>query len=257
MRDALDHLYKTKLQLLAVLSTLLGVILLLLADLAEATFTLPPWLSALPLTDLGSALFTTGLLAIAFEYIDRKDGDERANLRLRQVLREEAPAIRQAVLDGLAFSPDGLKEVASPELLDRITRNALELRLDDGPLAEAVYGDVRSQIIDNAERWHDLDIAVSLSPWTDGPEHFSDTMFVATIRTTYRTVPGAPTMRFACVSDTREYRELLDDPGVDVWYFQPVGELDGSSPDAFQLLQVTIDGQERPIRRTSGHGPAG
>ena len=254
MRDALDRLYKTKLQLLAVLSTLLGVILLLLANLAESTLALPPWLSALPLTDLGSALFTTGLLAVAFEYIDRRDGDERANLRLRQVLREEAPAIRQAVLDGLAFSPDGLKAVASPELLDRITCNALELRLDDGALAEAVYSDIRSQIINNTERWHDLDIAVSLSPWADGPDGVSDTMFVATIRTTYRTVPGAATMRFACVSETREYRELLDDPGVDVWYFQPVGELDGSSSEAFQLLQVTIDGQERPIRRTKRKG---
>lgn len=252
MRDALDRLYKTKLQLLAVLSTLLGIILLLLTHLSADS--LPSWLQALPLTDVGSALFTTGLLAVAFEYLDRKDGDERANQRLRQVLREEAPAIRQAVLDGLAFSPDGLKAAMTPEVLDRITRNALELRLGDGALAEAVYGDVRSQIIENVERWQDLDVDVSLSPWSDGPAGLAGKMFVATIRTSYRTVPGAPTMRFACVSDTREYRELLDDPGVDAWYFQPVDDLDGSSPEAFQLLEVIVDGTERPIRRTKRKG---
>lgn len=97
-------------------------------------------------------------------------------------------------------------------------------------------------------------MAVSLSPWTEAPAGLERDMFVATVRTSYRTVPGAPTMRFACVSDTREYRELLADPGVDVWYFQPVGDLDASSPDAFELLQITIDGQERPIRRTKRKG---
>lgn len=135
MRDVLDQLYQTKLQLLAVLSTVGGVALLLLARWAEATAEVS-WLATLPLTDIGSALFTTGLLAVAFEYIDRRDGDERANQRLRQVLREEAPTVRDAVVDGFTFNADSLKNVASPELLNRIARNALALRLGDQALAE-------------------------------------------------------------------------------------------------------------------------
>ena len=127
MRDALDRLYKTKLQLLAVLFTVFGIALLLLGHATNLSTAVPIWLSDLPLTDLGSALFTTGLLAVAFEYIDRRDGDERANQRLRQVLREEAPAIRDAVFDSLAFRPEALKDVASPEFLDRISRSTLEL----------------------------------------------------------------------------------------------------------------------------------
>ena len=146
MRDLLDQLYKTKLQLLAVLSTVGGIALLLLARWTE-TVADASWLTNLPLTDLGSALFTTGLLAVAFEYLDRKDGDERANQRLRQVLREEAPAIRDAVVDGFAFNADALKNVASPELLDRIVSNALALRLGDPALAHDAYTDLRDQVI--------------------------------------------------------------------------------------------------------------
>jgi hypothetical protein len=37
-------------------------------------------------------------------------------------------------------------------------------------------------------------------------------MFVATIRTEYRITSASPMMRFACVSDVGESRELLQDP---------------------------------------------
>lgn len=253
MRDALDRLYRTKLQLLAVLSGVAGIILLVAARSLQHNPELH-WLSNLPLTDIGSALFTTGLLGVAFEYIDRKDGDDRATERLHRVLQQEAPALRKAVYDALAFSPDGLKEIASPELLGRITRNSLELQLGSGPLADAVYGDVQRQILDAPERWHDLDIDATLTPWTDGPATGRCAMFVATVKTTYRTRPAKPVMHFACVSDMQEYRELDADPSTWAWYFQPIDGLDGASPDVFQLVQFTIDGHEQPVRRTKRKG---
>ncbi|MEV0475051.1 hypothetical protein [Streptomyces prunicolor] len=35
------------------------------------------------------------------------------------------------------------------------------------------------------------------------------------------------------------------------WYFQPINGLDAGSPEAFELVSVTIDGKSRPIRRSS------
>jgi hypothetical protein len=255
MRDLLDQLYKTKLQLLAVLSTVGGIALLLLARWADSATATIPWLTSLPLSDLGSALFTTGLLAIAFEYLDRKDGDERANQRLRQVLREEAPAIRDAVVDGFAFNADALQNVASPELLDRIVSNALALRLGDPALAHDAYTDLRDQVIRAPERWRDVKASVALSPWTDGPATGVGSMFVATIRWEYRVRPATPTVRFACVAERDEYRELLRDPTtVSVWYFGRPAGIDAASPDAFELVQCAVNGTDRPIRRTQRKG---
>ncbi|MYS21214.1 MULTISPECIES: hypothetical protein [unclassified Streptomyces] len=71
------------------------------------------WLSDLPVMNIGSALFTTGLIAIFFEYVDEADAEVRPE-RLRKVLVEEAPATRDAVVDGFAFAPDSLRNVASP-----------------------------------------------------------------------------------------------------------------------------------------------
>ncbi|MDQ3153866.1 MAG: hypothetical protein M3R63_19865 [Actinomycetota bacterium] len=151
MRNVLIRLYQAKLQLLAILCTIAGISLLLLARWAGQVSGWG-WVDALPVTDVGSALFTTGLIVVAFEYVDRKDGEIRAVQRLRQVLREQAPAMRDAVIDGFAFKPDDLSRVASPDTLDRVARNSLAIQLGDRSLAEEVYADVREQVIRVRER---------------------------------------------------------------------------------------------------------
>jgi hypothetical protein len=72
MPNPLQRLYQTKLALLATIFTFVGVALLVLARWSEATGAWS-WLANLPVTDIGSALFTTGLIVIAFEYIDQQD----------------------------------------------------------------------------------------------------------------------------------------------------------------------------------------
>jgi hypothetical protein len=75
-------------------------------------------------------------------------------------------------------------------------------------------------------------------------------MFVATIRTEYRFVPVSPVLRFTGVSDLDEYRESLQNPSCTVvHYVQPAGELDGASAEAPELVDLTVDGVPRPIRR--------
>jgi len=136
MASHLQRLYRTKLLFLATVCTVAGIGLLLLARWAEKV---PgwEWLRDLPIIDLGSALFTAGLIVIAFEYIDHEDGEVRAIHRLRQVLGEQAPAMRDAVIDGFAFKPDDLTRVASPDTLDRIARNSLPADFAGAPAARS------------------------------------------------------------------------------------------------------------------------
>jgi hypothetical protein len=262
MRTTLDRLYKTRLQLLAVLSTLLGVILLLVARSTEGSAELS-WLAALPLTDIGSALFTTGLLAVVFEYIDRRDGDERANQRLRQVLREEAPAIRDAVINGFAFAPDDLARVATPETLDQIIQNGLAIRLGDKRFADELYVDIRDQAIRSIERWSDARINIRLSMDRSGangsavraPQPDAHERLIVTVRHEYTTIPASQTRRFASVSDRDEYRELTQEGAATfVWFTNPSSGVDAGSTEAFELVQFSVDGEERPIRRSARKG---
>lgn len=254
MPTPLDQLYTTKLQLIAVLAVVGGITCLMLAHWSM-TAPAPSWLAALPLSEIGSTLFSTGLLAVFFEYIDRQHGDERTNQRIRQALRQEAPAIRDAVLDSFAFNTEALKDIASPDTLDRIAAGALGLRLGDQALAHDIYTDVRTQVIRAPERWHDVTITVELTPWTAGPATGHGSMFVATLRWEYRVTPASPTLRFACVSDPHEYRELLRDQATtSAWYFDRSAPIDAASREAFELVQLSVNGKARPIRRTERQG---
>lgn len=253
MANPLDQLYKTKLQLVAVVAVVGGIAGLMLAHWGSLPGA-PVWLGQLPVGEIGSTLFGTGLLAIFFEYVDRKHGDERTEQRIRAAVRNEAPAIRDAVLDSFAFNADALKGIASDETLDRISSNALGLRLGDDALAQEVYTDVRNQVIRVPERWRDLRISVHLAP-EKKPTEPSRPMFVATVRREYRVRPAGPILRFASTGDLGEYRELLRDTTVaGQWYFQPKGNVDAGDRRVFELLQFSINGTERPIRRTERSG---
>ncbi|WP_082376144.1 hypothetical protein [Nocardiopsis sp. NRRL B-16309] len=246
-----QSLYKTKLTLLAVIAIVVGTALLLLSAWAEQQ---PGWelLSAAVVNDVGVALLTTGLVVIAFEYINREHGEAQAMHRLRQVVAEQAPAIRDAVIQGFAFNADDLARVSSPEVLDQIVRNSLAIQLKDRQLAEDVYTDLRQQVIRAPERWHDVHVSVALDPWKDGPAAGVGSMFVATVRWEYRVVPSSSVMRFSAVSDLDDYRTLLDDPTTTgAWYFEPIANLNGASPESFELVQFTVNGEERRIRRSS------
>lgn len=254
MAHPLDQLYKTKLQLLAVLLAVAG---LALVGCGYWLKTQGPGQSVLSdaAVNFGYALLTTALVAFIFEYLDRKYGEQRTKEGLREAVRAEAPAIRDVVLDSLAFNANTLKGVTSDEQLDHIATNALALRLQDEQLARDLYTDVRDQVINASERWHDVQIAVSLAPWTNGPVSGKGSMFVATVRWEYKVKPAMNTMRFACVADAGEYRELLRDPSVtSAWHFDSSGGIDPASSEVFELAAFTVDGKERKIRRTKRPG---
>jgi hypothetical protein len=246
MQSPLQRLYRTKLVLLAVASTAVGIALMVFARWPGLT--VATWILGLA-TDFGGVLLTTGLVVLAFEYVVCRDDELRSHEELRQLLHEEAPAFRDAVVEGFAFEPESLTNVASPETLDRVIENSLAIRLGDAELARDAYADLREQVVRAPERWRDAQVSIALAR---SPH---DGMFVATVRCEYRSILSSPVQRFACVSDMDEYRELLQDPScAALWYFESIAGLDGASPEAFELVQITVDGKPLKSRRTAKRG---
>ncbi|MBB5852964.1 hypothetical protein HDA45_003051 [Amycolatopsis umgeniensis] len=81
-----------------------------------------------PTSELGRTLLSSGVIAVIFEQYDRKEAEDLANSHFRSAIRQEASAIRDAVLDSFAFSPDRLKNIASDSTRDRIAAHAIVLR---------------------------------------------------------------------------------------------------------------------------------
>lgn len=247
-----SRLRKTKAALLAVALTLSGI-LLIMANGWLSAFNLGPfnWLHALPLGELGGTLFGAGLLGTLFEYSFRKDQEEATVEQFRAIVKEQAPAMRDAVIDGFAIHPEDLKRVANPELLDDIASNVMSLRLGDEQFASEIYRDIRDQAIGAAERWHDVEVRVRLSTAVERSTAATP-LFDVVVEWEYTTVPSGPLRRFACVSDRDEYNDLREDvPATSAWLMMPRPGMDASSRDCYELLEVTVDGEPQTIRRSA------
>ena len=246
-----SRLRKTRAALLAVSLTLAGVLLITLNGWLSGLDLGPwNWLHALPIAELGGILFGAGVLSTLFEYSFRKDQEAATMEQFRHIIAEQAPAMRDAVVEGFAIRPDDLKRVATPELLDNLATNAMALRLGDEQFARELYTEIRDQGIRAAERWHDVEVSVRLSTAVERSAYGAP-LFDLTVEWQYTTVPSHSVRRFACVSDRDEFNELVTDiPSTSTWFMRARPGMDASSRDCYELLSFTVDGEPRSIRRT-------
>ena len=244
------RLIKTRGALLAVSLTLAGILLIALNSwLATLELQDWQWLHLLPLGELGGTFFGAGLLGTLFEYTFRRDQEAATLDQFREIIAEQAPAIRDAVIDGFAIAPADLKRVATPELLDTIAANAMALRLDDPQFAREIYASIRDQTIRASERWLDVDVNMRLSTMVERSASGASLLDV-TVTVEYTTVPSHPVRRFVCTSDREEHNALRHDrPATSAWFMTPRPGIDAGSRENFELLSFTVDGVKRDIRR--------
>jgi hypothetical protein len=256
MHDPLHRLYRTKLALLASVLLFLGLGLLIFGHWVQHAAGWQ-WLANWPILDIGSGMFTTGLLGVALQYLDGEDSEVRDTERLKRVLADSTPAMRDAVISGFAFQPEDLARVATTEVLDKIITNGLAIRLGDASFADEIYDDLRQQAIGIPERLHDARIAIRLSPLPLGKAGPSakTMLFAVTVRWEFSVIPAYATRRFICLDDLDEFRELNQDTvATSAWYFKPKAGLIAADKAAFELIEFTVDGEPRSIRRSTKTG---
>lgn len=245
-----DRIYQLKVTIVALVALGIGIALLTLSRSLAGNLAWA-WLTFWPLGELGGILVGAGLLGIVWDYFDGKDREARDDARVRRLLKEAAPDFRDAVVRGFAVENDDLKRVATPELLDQIASNVLALRLGNRAFASEVYADIRDQAVRAPERWRDVDVAIRLSS-IDERSTKGAPWFTVTVTWSYTVTPSHAVQRFACVSDKDEYHDLISDiPSTATWFMTPRPGFDASQRDAFELVDYTVNGDHRTIRRSA------
>jgi hypothetical protein len=128
MANLLDQLYKTKLQLIVVVAGVVGIAMMMLAKWAPVSGWLTALLLPVPLGELDGTVFSIGLLAVFFEYVDRKHGDERTDQPIQNAVRREPQPSATRCWTASPSTQEALKGIASTDALNRIATNALGLR---------------------------------------------------------------------------------------------------------------------------------
>ena len=223
-----------KAALLAVSFTLAGILLMMLnAWLTPLQLGDWQWLHALPLGELGGTLFGAGLLSTFFEYTFRRDQERAVTERFRQTIREEAPALRDAVIEAFRFDRQDVVRIATPELLDDLARTSLGLRFGDPAFGREVYADIRHQAMAAEERWYDARVDATLGI-PRGRSTAPTPFFDLRVRWEYTVTPRHRFRKFAVVSDRQRYDQLVAERGeTSVWYRRPVPGLAVSDPEVF------------------------
>lgn len=252
--DVGERIHKLKVTIVALVAVGLGVGFLSLARALSGNHDWA-WLTFWPLGELGGILFGAGILGVAWDYFDGKDKEDRDTERLRRVLVEAAPNLRDAVVQGFALQPEDLKRVATPELLDAVAGNALALRLGDQSFARGVYADLRDNAIRAPERWHDVDVRIRISSIDErstGVPRVGLPAFAVVVTWEYTVVPSHSLKKFACTSDREEFHDLVSDvPSTSTWFMTPRPGFVASDQNSFELLEFSVDGEPRRIRRSA------
>lgn len=248
----IHRLRRTKAALLAVSLTLAGV-LILMSDtwLGQIDLGAWTWVKALPLGELGGALLSAGLIGSIVDYSARRDQDEATSRRFRQIISEQAPTIRDAVIEGFAFRPEDLQRISDSRQLDTIAVNAMTLRLGDDQFAREIYADLRDQAVQAAERWHDVQVRIRLSNALERSTYRTSLLDVV-VEWEYTTVPADSLRRFVCTNDRTVYADLRRDvPVTSAWYIAPRPGVDIAAREVYELLELTVDGRPQSIGRTT------
>lgn len=252
----LSRMYRTKLAWVTVAVATVGVGILVLgivsSDWKAHRWS---WIHDVPLESIGSTFLSTALVIVLFEYLGHNELEDRAIARLRHVLPEQEAVLRKAILDGFAFDPTSISSIASDQAIDAAVTNCLAIRLKDPEIASEVYHDVRQQVVKASERWHDVQVQITLGKADIGPEHGSGSMFRASLKWRFRTKVSVSELNFACVGDISMYRKLLGDAVFrQVWYFESVGNLTAKSPDVFRVSGASVNGHSLHIEERSLDG---
>lgn len=256
MHHLLTRLRRTKMILTGLVLVVLGVVLIVVG---KQNGDADGWIGLIPWNELGGILVGAGLLSVWLDYVFSREQAEIDELRLRRLLEEHAPTMRDAVLKAFAANHEDLKRVATPEMLDQMISNSLALRLDDEQFASEVYEDIRDQAIAARERWHDASLSIDLSPlpFAKSSAHRTNSaddrgaLFAVTARWEYTVIPAYAERRFVCLSDRDEYADLIHArDGSSAWFVGESLDIDASAPSTFELLRFTVDGEDRPIRRS-------
>lgn len=236
--------------LLAVSLTLAGLLLMMLGNWTKGIeLGVWSWLQSIPLTDIGSTLLVAGLVGTIFDMALRRDQEEAVKQQFRDIIREQAPAMRDAVIEGFRFDSDDLRRIATPRLLDDLAETSLGLRFGDPAFGREVYADIRHQAISAEERWHDARVDATLGiprVRSAAPNPFFDLL----VRWEYTVVPKHRFRKFAVVSDRQRYNQLVAERGeTSVWFRRPSLGFEVTDPEVFSLTQFTVDGVELPFER--------
>jgi hypothetical protein len=249
-------IYRLKLVRILLILLLLTVILFALSIWSKTLA--PPqfaWLQNLPLESLATSCLGVVLIGFAFEWSVRNEAEQQLRHVLNEHFQNQVAVMSQQIPSAMLTTPEVMKNILAPDVVDGLIRTGLEIRLENAQLAREAYDSFLSHLLNHGERRSNYRCSMYLTSITSSnlPDEIARKYYDASIDVRYDTILQKDIFRFVCVDSMDEYNELLKDPAWELrWMSKPVKAF--SREAAFQVESVHVGDLQLNIRREDSNG---
>lgn len=258
LTGTLTDLYQSRGLLLGMLSTLIGLILILITPSAGteivqespgkfAIKTTTSLFIRLHIDDIGVAIFQAGLTITLFQVLLNRIAEDRFAERVDLSLRDHESSMELAIAKSLVASRSLELLRLAPQELDQVIVNAVRLRTGNIELGSVIGRKLRTGVFETSETWRNLVVRAdisSLEKAADSGKNYDyyDVYYQFGYHTT-----NIKKSRFALkvARWQDEYDKFLreDELGA-VWRLPSTGEYDDDWDNGFSLIGVTYGGRQ-------------
>lgn len=172
----------------------------------------PTWLDFVPWEALTGGAFSVALIAFAYDWLVRSEGDSRDTARLNRLLGDFADRIGERVWGALAIGTAGSESYLrrlEPDELDAIGVAVLATRTADDELASEWYKTAVSEVLREGRRLTGYRATLTLVSLPDSaPRSARDRYFCIWVSRRYRTTLLRDSFLFTTAADHETYDRL-------------------------------------------------
>lgn len=213
------------------------------------------WLRLIPWNSLATTALGVAFIGYVFEWVVRNETKQEFDEALKTSFEEQEQKLKREIPRAMLITPEIMRDVLAPDMVDNVILTSLGIRLNDTQLAQEAYGSFLSHLLNHEERRSNYRCNVYMrnAQSQDIPAAKAFKYYEGYIDITYETILVKDTFRFTSVATMEDYEGLLKDPTWELrWVAEPTKDY---SPDvAFQVDYVYVNGLKLHTRKASADG---
>jgi len=186
----------------------------------------PPFdlLRYIPWDSLAGSCLSVVVIGFVYEWVVRNETEQKLHEVLGQHFQNQVSAIDTQISKAMLTTPELMKSVLAPDMVDEVIRTGLEVRLGDAQLAQEAYDSYLSHLLGHKRRRtnYRCNIYLTTIQTSDIPDAITQKYFDGYIDVRYDTVLQKDSFRFTSAATMEEYNELIKDPDWELcWLANP------------------------------------
>lgn len=244
----LSLVYNLKVQRIALILIPLALVMMILSQVigeapAKHIWSWSNTIYYIPFRSLGEAFLTIAVVAITFEWLLRRETEEKVQNWIRQALEEQRRTITVETANAVLADPGRAVSSLSAERVQQLLQACLAAELSDEKLAQDVYQGILRPTARVVDRWSKLRQRITLDRiGEESPDEIRSRYYQAHLLAQYRCVLRHSELKYLATSSIEEFEQSFnDDQYMHRWLYPPTVEFPRLSADCHRVSRIMVN----------------